>query len=239
MRGALLSGSRDAWLRLAAAPQPWPRTRCHAKPSARPSGPALPPDQDFDSLVLDDQFYKELNMTMEDVRREQDELTYDVDPDAVPADEALLRLLEREGKLPPGWQQQVSSLEAYGPPVRLSSLCPAARQHLQHHLGVGTGCTCHAHTIHTYQPPVIPLQAVLMAGFQIEEYAMTRAVLDEAGATAIKVLPVTPHMLTSSVGQAIHEEEVDWAQPRPDNWVHGGAVGAQRTILFSGEASAV
>lgn len=133
MRRALLSGSRDAWLRLATAPQPRPRTRCHAKPSARP-GPALPPDQDFDSLVLDDQFYKELNMTMEDVRREQDELTYDVDPDAVPADEALLRLLEREGKLPPGWQQQVSSLEAYGPPVRLLSLRTAARQHLQHHL---------------------------------------------------------------------------------------------------------
>jgi hypothetical protein len=76
-----------------------------------------------------------------------------------------------------------------------------------------------------------------MAGFQIEEYAMTRAVLDEAGATAIKVLPVTPQMLTSSVGQAIHEEEVDWGQPRPDNWVHGGAVGAQRTILFSGEGT--
>lgn len=39
------------------------------------------------------------------------------------------------------------------------------------------------------------LQALLMAGFRAEEYAVARATLDQLGADQIKILPVTQDML--------------------------------------------
>lgn len=77
-------------------------------------------------------------------------------------------------------------------------------------------------------------QALVMAGFRAEEYAMARALLDAVGADSVKVLPATNEMLNGPVEAAIHEQEVDWGAPRPADWIRGGAWGSQRVILFSG-----
>ncbi len=41
-------------------------------------------------------------------------------------------------------------------------------------------------------------------------------------------------MLYGTVDEAVHQEEIDWAAPRPEDWARGGGWGAQRTVLFSG-----
>ena len=41
-------------------------------------------------------------------------------------------------------------------------------------------------------------------------------------------------MLHSRLGEAVWEDEVDWAQPRPQAWDRVQAWGSQRTTLFSG-----
>lgn len=76
--------------------------------------------------------------------------------------------------------------------------------------------------------------ALVMAGFRAEEYAMARALLDAAGARDVKVLPATAEMLHGTVGAAVAEPEVDWAAARAPDWIRGGAWGSQRCILFSG-----
>lgn len=63
---------------------------------------------------------------------------------------------------------------------------------------------------------------------------MARALLDSLGGAEIKVLPANEEMLSASVGEAVHAEEIDWSLPRPGDWIRGGAWGSQRVILFSG-----
>lgn len=79
------------------------------------------------------------------------------------------------------------------------------------------------------------LQALVMAGFRAEEYAVVRATLDSLGGHDIKVLPTSNDMLSNSVEWALQQPEIDWTAPRPPEWVLGGTWGSQRTILFSGE----
>lgn len=105
--------------------------------------------------------------------------------------------------------------------------------------------TLNAHSPHTLaltQPTHLPTphalihatQAVVMAGFRAEEYAMARHLLDAMGAHTVKVLPCTEAMLHGSLGEALAVPEVDWEQPRPPDWLLGGGWGSQRSMLFSG-----
>jgi hypothetical protein len=41
-------------------------------------------------------------------------------------------------------------------------------------------------------------------------------------------------LLQAPLALALSEPEIDWAAPRPPDWIMGGAWGSQRTILFSG-----
>lgn len=79
-------------------------------------------------------------------------------------------------------------------------------------------------------------QALILAGFRAEEYAVIRASLDSLGAQQVKVLPASDDMLTDSVELALLTPEVDWSAPRPQEWIRGGTWGSQRTVLFSGGA---
>lgn len=63
---------------------------------------------------------------------------------------------------------------------------------------------------------------------------MARATLDQVGGHGVKVLPSTQEMLHEPIDVVIHMPEVDWTQPRPEDWVQGGAWGSQRAVLFSG-----
>lgn len=79
-------------------------------------------------------------------------------------------------------------------------------------------------------------QALVLAGFRAEEYAVIRGTLDSLGAQQVKVLPASNDMLNNSVEMALQEPEIDWAAPRPPEWILGGTWGSQRTVLFSGMA---
>lgn len=62
-----------------------------------------------------------------------------------------------------------------------------------------------------------------------------RAILDEAGAYELKVLPCTSEMLHSTVSQALNTKEQDWDKPKPSRADMGNANwGSLRTVLFSG-----
>jgi hypothetical protein len=77
-------------------------------------------------------------------------------------------------------------------------------------------------------------QALILAGFRAEEYAVVRATLDSLGAQQVKVLPASDDMLNNSLEAALEAQEVDWSAPRPPEWIMGGTWGSQRTVLFSG-----
>jgi hypothetical protein len=79
-----------------------------------------------------------------------------------------------------------------------------------------------------------PPQALILAGFRAEEYAVVRATLDSLGAHQVKVLPASDDMLNNSLEAALTAPEVDWSAPRPPEWIRGGTWGSQRTVLFSG-----
>lgn len=74
----------------------------------------------------------------------------------------------------------------------------------------------------------------MLAGFKAEECAIIRCILDSAGSALVKVIPCTSDMLYLSVKTGMNEPEVDWSQPRPENWGRGREWGSQRVILFSG-----
>jgi hypothetical protein len=48
-------------------------------------------------------------------------------------------------------------------------------------------------------PLLLLLQALVMAGFRAEEYAVARGLLDSLGATDVKVLPVNEELLQVSL----------------------------------------
>jgi hypothetical protein len=83
------------------------------------------------------------------------------------------------------------------------------------------------------------VQALILAGFRAEEYAVVRATLDSLGAHPVKVLAASDEMLYGSLDAALQEQEIDWSAPRPPEWIRGGTWGSQRTILFSGGCGAV
>lgn len=64
--------------------------------------------------------------------------------------------------------------------------------------------------------------------------------LDSAGGSVIKVLPVTSSdMLQKSVDEIIWSPEIDWSQPAEGNGLGaatllGGGWGQQRVVTFSG-----
>jgi hypothetical protein len=78
------------------------------------------------------------------------------------------------------------------------------------------------------------MQAIVVTGFRIEEYAMIRYMLDAIQASHVKVIIADEQMLYSTQDLAIHSEEIDWEQPRPQEWAQGGAWGSQRVCMFSG-----
>lgn len=71
---------------------------------------------DLDEMQLDDAYYAEIGMTREEAMRQQKEMLYNIDPDAM--------LLDDIGKvdesLPEEWRNAIESLEVYGPQVQLS-----------------------------------------------------------------------------------------------------------------------
>ncbi len=78
------------------------------------------------------------------------------------------------------------------------------------------------------------LQALLLAGLRAEEIAVTRAIMDAAGALDVKVLPCTSTMLHAPLAAALQMPEPEWEKPRPGDWTQGGGWGSQRVGLFSG-----
>jgi hypothetical protein len=78
------------------------------------------------------------------------------------------------------------------------------------------------------------VQALLAAGFRIEEYAMMRALLDHLGAKHVKVIICNEKILFSPQSVALQEREIDWQSPRIDGLGGGGGWGSHRAILFGG-----
>ncbi|GAB5355012.1 hypothetical protein AAMO2058_000169200 [Amorphochlora amoebiformis] len=77
-------------------------------------------------------------------------------------------------------------------------------------------------------------EAVLLAGFKVDEIAMVRILLDKAGGQAVKVVPLTEPMLDGSLEAGLEVEEPDIRfikQNTPDvlvtSWNH-------RVIVFAG-----
>jgi hypothetical protein len=63
---------------------------------------------------------------------------------------------------------------------------------------------------------------------------MLRYLLDGIDAAHVKVLVADETMLYSTLDDALATNEIDWAQPRPENWIKGGGWGASRVCLFAG-----
>ena len=78
------------------------------------------------------------------------------------------------------------------------------------------------------------MQAIIAAGFRLEEYAVIRCTLDAVGASHLKLLIAEEELLHSTLDTALAMDEIDWQQPRPPAWIQGGAWGTRRVILFSG-----
>lgn len=78
------------------------------------------------------------------------------------------------------------------------------------------------------------MQAVIAAGFRLEEYAIIRCTLDAIGAPTLKLLIADEKLLYSDLATALTTPEIDWQSPRPPHWIQGGAWGSKRVILFSG-----
>jgi hypothetical protein len=68
---------------------------------------------DLDEVVLDDAYYEEIGMTREQAMRQQQELMYSVDPEAMPLDE----MASVSQDLPEEWRKAIENLEVYGPQV--------------------------------------------------------------------------------------------------------------------------
>lgn len=77
-------------------------------------------------------------------------------------------------------------------------------------------------------------QAIIAAGFRLEEYAVIRCTLDAIGAPHLKLLIAEEKLLHSDLSTALTMPEIDWQAPRPPDWIQGGAWGSKRAILFSG-----
>jgi hypothetical protein len=73
----------------------------------------------------------------------------------------------------------------------------------------------------------------MAAGFQIEQYAMMRHILDSLQSHHIKILICTRELLQMPQALAVQQAETDWERPR-DSGAGGGDWGSQRAILFSG-----
>lgn len=77
-------------------------------------------------------------------------------------------------------------------------------------------------------------KALLLAGLRLEEVAVTRAIMDAAGAADVKVVPTSAVMLHTQLQAALATPEPDWEQPRAPDAAPGGGWGSQRVALFSG-----
>jgi hypothetical protein len=78
------------------------------------------------------------------------------------------------------------------------------------------------------------MQAVVAAGFRIEEYAMIRVLLDELHAEHVKVIIGDHETLLKPQSEVLDLPEIDWAARRGPRQGGGGGWGSQRAILFSG-----
>lgn len=92
------------------------------------------------------------------------------------------------------------------------------------------------HQIDTIKSHLYPrlLQALLLAGFRLEEFVMVRVMLDTIGLHDVRVVPLTDALLHALQGQVLHAEEPDWESPRQMHQFPLGAWGSQRACLFSG-----
>jgi hypothetical protein len=80
----------------------------------------------------------------------------------------------------------------------------------------------------------ILVQAIVAAGFRIEEYVMIRVLLDELQAQHVKVIIGDQHTLLKMQSEVLALPEIDWSSPREARQGGGGGWGSQRAILFSG-----
>jgi hypothetical protein len=78
------------------------------------------------------------------------------------------------------------------------------------------------------------MQAMIAAGFRLEEYAVMRYLLDGVGAAHVKLLIADADMLHVPLDDALRQKEIDWEAPRPDTGFQGGGWGSSRACLFSG-----
>ena len=86
----------------------------------------------------------------------------------------------------------------------------------------------------TPNPARSPRQALLLAGFYIEELATVRQLLDQVGADSVRVLPSTPAALHEPVAAALAAPQPAWDRPVSPEWMHGGGWGQQRMVLMAG-----
>jgi hypothetical protein len=75
---------------------------------------------------------------------------------------------------------------------------------------------------------------LVLAGFHLEELATVRALLDQVGGEAVRVVPTTPALLYAPATEALHHPEAPWDRPVPADWLPGGGWGQQRMVLMAG-----
>lgn len=112
--------------------------------------------------------------------------------------------------------------KGYGPPV-----CPSIAESVS--IAPCSGCESSADSAKS-----CTTQAIIAAGFRLEEYAMLRYLLDGIDASHVKVLVADEQLLYSTLDDALATPEINWEEPRPENWIKGGGWGSSRVCLFSG-----
>lgn len=78
------------------------------------------------------------------------------------------------------------------------------------------------------------MQAMIAAGFRLEEYAVMRYLMDNVGASNVKLLIADENMLHTPLDAALASPEIDWESPRPEDGIQGGGWGSTRACIFSG-----
>ena len=78
------------------------------------------------------------------------------------------------------------------------------------------------------------MQAMIAAGFRLEEYAVMRYLMDGVGAAHVKLLIADDSMLQKPLDEALAQPEIDWEKPRAEEGIQGGGWGSTRACIFSG-----
>lgn len=195
----------------------------HAKPPTFPDNDPVD-NPDFDDLELNDEYYRDMGMTKEDIEDQMAFKASDIDP------------MVRRCRIAP-WSIMSTT---QGEDLSLDSLFKT-RKGLPRHLMDQTeeaekpGWGPEARLVKQHEIAHNCAQVALLAGFRAEEAVMVRVVLDALGANDVKVVVSTNDMLHTPAIRALQAPEPVWEQPRDLESVgYGGGWGAQRTILFAG-----